>query len=166
VGVLVAFLVAYIKQHFSATQISTASGIATESVNFAVQAAKKLGVTQDLAKYNFALTKAKELASKAGLNFTDSQWETLLESAYKKAKDGLQTLQTETGFSEDDIVNVVKNELGKVAPNVPVDSIVKLIQQELSKLSVSLNVPEDSQTTTTQIVATTQPLVSTTLVTS
>jgi len=68
-GVFVAFLVAYTKQHFSVTQISTASGIATESVNFAVQAAKKLGVTQDLAKYNFALTKAKELASKAGLNF-------------------------------------------------------------------------------------------------
>jgi len=86
-GVFVAFLVAYTKQHFSANQISTASGIATESVNFAVQAAKKLGVTQDLAKYNFALTKAKELASKAGLKFTDSQWETLLESAYKKAKD-------------------------------------------------------------------------------
>ena len=92
-GVLVAFLVAYVKQHFSATQISTASGIATEAVNFATQAAKKLGVTQDLAKYNSALTKAKELASKAGVNLSDSQWETLLESAYKKAKDGLQPLQ-------------------------------------------------------------------------
>jgi len=64
----------------------------------------------------------------------------LLESAYKKVKDGLQSLQTGTGFSEDDIVNMVKNEFGKVAPNVPVDTIVKLIQQELSKLSLSVNV--------------------------
>ena len=142
-GVFVAFLVAYTKQHFSATQISTASGIATESVNFAVQAAKKLGVTQDLAKYNFALTKAKELASKVGLNFTDSQWETLLESAYKKVKAELQHL-TETGITQDDIVNLVKDELGKVAPNVPVDTIVGLIQQELGKLSVSVNVATPS----------------------
>jgi len=150
-GVFVAFLVAYTKQHFSATQISTASGIATEAVNFAVQAAKKLGVTQDLAKYNFALTKAKELASKAGLNFTDSQWETLLESAYKKGKDGLLPIQNGTGFNEDDIVNMVKNELGKVAPNVPVDSIVKLIQQELSKLSLSVSVSTPADTAATPV---------------
>jgi len=138
-GVLVAFLVAYIKQHFSVVQISTASGIATESVNFAVQAAKKLGVTQDLAKYNFALTKAKELASKAGLNFTDSQWETLLESAYKKAKNEVKSLQTGT-VTSDDITNMITTEVGKIVPNVPVDTITGLIQQELSKLSVSLNV--------------------------
>lgn len=34
----------------------------------------------------------------------------------------------------------VKDELEKVASNVPVDTIVKLIQQELGKLSVSVNV--------------------------
>ena len=138
-GGFVAFLVAYTKQHFSATQISTASGIATESVNFAVQAAKKLGVTQDLAKYNSALTKAKELASKAGVNLSDSQWETLLESAYKKAKDGLQPLQTGT-VTTDDITNMISTEVGKIVPNVPVDTITSLIQQEMSKLSVSVNV--------------------------
>ncbi|SPF48729.1 hypothetical protein SBF1_4200002 [Candidatus Desulfosporosinus infrequens] len=138
-GVLVAFLVAYVKQHFSATQISTASGIATEAVNFATQAAKKLGVTQDLAKYNTALSKAKELASKAGVNLSDSQWETLLESAYKKAKDGLQPLQTGM-ITSDDITNMITTEVGKIVPNVPVDTIVNLIQQELGKLSVSVNV--------------------------
>ena len=139
IGLFFAFLVAYIKQHFSVIQIRTASGIATEAVNFAVQAAKKLGVTQDLAKYNSALTKAKELALKAGIDFTDSQWETLLESAYKKAKESLQTVAG-TGITEDDIANMVKDELGKVAPNVPVGTIVSLIQQELSKLSVTVNV--------------------------
>jgi len=138
-GVLVAFLVAYVKQHFSDAQISTASGIATEAVNFATQASKKLGVTQDLAKYNSALTKAKELASKAGVNLSDSQWETLLESAYKKAKDGLQPLQTGT-ITTDDITNMIATEVGKIVPNVPVDTITSLIQQELGKLSLSLNV--------------------------
>jgi len=142
VGVLVAFMVAYIKQHFSSIQISTASGIATEAVNFSAQSAKKLGITQDLAKYNSALTKAKELASKAGINLSDSQWETLLESAYKKAKDELQPLQSVLGtsYTEDDIVNMVKAELGKAAPNVPVDTMAKVIQKELSKLSLSVNV--------------------------
>lgn len=157
VGVFVAFLVAYTKQHFSTIQISAASGIATEAVNFAIQAAKKLGITQDLAKYNAALTKAKELASKAGLDFTDSQWETLLESAYKKAKNELLPITSST-YTEDDIANLVKDELGKVVPNVPVDTITGLIQQELSKLSVSLNVSEAPQTITTQTIATTQPL--------
>jgi len=124
VGVFVAFLVAYVKQHFSDTQITTASGIASEAVNFATQAAKKLGITQDLAKYNVALTKAKELASKAGIDFTDSQWETLLESAYKKAKSELQPLQTVSGtsYTEDDIANIIKSELEKVAPNMSVDT--------------------------------------------
>lgn len=144
IGVFVAFLVAYIKQHFSATQISTASGIASEAVNFAAQAAKKLGITQDLEKYNSALTKAKELASKAGLNFTDSQWETLLESACKKAKVELQSFSSST-YYEDDIVNLVKVELEKVAPNVPVDTILKLIQQELGRLSLSINVVTPQQ---------------------
>jgi len=138
-GVLVAFLVAYVKQHFFDAQIKTASGIATEAVNFATQAAKKLGVTQDLAKYNSALAKAKELASKAGVNLSDSQWETLLESAYKKAKDGLQPLQTGT-ISSDDITDLIATEVGKIVPNVPVETITGLIQQELSKLSLSVNV--------------------------
>ena len=151
IGVFFAFMVAYVKQHFSVTQISTATGIATEAVNFAAQTAKKLGITQDLAKYNSALTKAKELASKAGLDFTDSQWETLLESAYKKAKEALQPLQNEAGttYTEDDVINMIKAELGKVAPNVPVDIITNLIQQELGKLSVSLNVSPISTTETT-----------------
>jgi len=92
-----------------------------------------------LAKYNSALTKAKELASEAGINFTDSQWETLLESAYKKVKESIQTV-VGTSITEDDIITLVKDELGKVAPNVPVDIIVGLIQQELGKLSVSVNV--------------------------
>ncbi|TGE31342.1 phage holin, LLH family [Desulfosporosinus sp. Sb-LF] len=143
IGVFFAFMVAYIKQHFSVTQIRTATGIATEAVNFAVQAAKKLGITEDLAKYNSALTKAKELASEAGINFTDSQWETLLESAYKKVKAELQPL-TEAAITQDDIVNLVKDELGKVASNVPVDTIVSLIQQELGKLSISVNVAAPS----------------------
>jgi len=142
IGVFFAFMVAYIKQYFSVIQIRTASEIATEAVNFAVQAAKKLGITEDLAKYNSALTKAKELASKVGINLSDSQWETLLESAYKKAKEVLQPLQTVAGttYTEDDVINMIKAELGKVAPNVPVDMITNMIQQELGKLSVSVNV--------------------------
>jgi hypothetical protein len=157
IGVFFAFMVAYIKQHFSVIQIRTASGIATEAVNFAVQAAKKLGITEDLDKYNSALTKAKELASKAGINFTDSQWETFLESAYKKVKVEIQPL-TGTSITEDDVINMVKAELEKVAPNVPVDTIVKLIQQELGNLSLSVNVvtppqPDPSSVSSTEVAS-------------
>jgi hypothetical protein len=138
IGVFFAFMVAYIKQHFSVIQIRTASGIATEAVNFAVQAAKKLGITEDLEKYNSALTKAKELASKAGLNFTDSQWETFLESAYKKAKAELQPL------ASDDIATMVTTEVA----NVSGDMITSLIKQELSKLNVTpVQQPQTAPTT-------------------
>jgi hypothetical protein len=152
-GVLVAFLVAYVRQYFSATQIRTASGIATEAVNFATQATKKLGATQDLAQYNSALTKANELASKAGVNLSDSQWETLLESAYKKAKDGLQPLQTGT-VTSDDITKMITTEVVKIVPNVPVDTITGLIQQELSKLSLSVNVAPAQQITSSPVSVT------------
>ena len=150
IGVLVTYAVAFIKQHFSARQIATATWIATDSVNFATQVAKRLGITRDSLKYLSALTKAKELASKAGLKFTDSQWETLLESAYKKGKDKIQPLQTVAGtaYTEDDVINMVKAELSKVAPNIPVDTIVNLIQQELGKLSVSVNVTPTTQIAT------------------
>ena len=117
VSIFFAAIVAYIKQHFSAKQISTASGIATEAVNYVAQITNKLQIP-DSAKYEYALTKAKDLASKIGLNFTDAQWKTLLESAHKKAKDGLQPLQeiasTTTPYTEDDIANMIKAELAKV----------------------------------------------------
>ncbi|MDR3602080.1 MAG: hypothetical protein P4L49_16600 [Desulfosporosinus sp.] len=51
------------------------------------------------------------MVSKAGPNFTNSQWETLLESAYKKAKDGLQTLQAGL-ITSDDITNMITTEVG------------------------------------------------------
>ena len=73
------------------------------------------------------------------MNLSDSQWETLLESAYKKAKDGLQPLQTGT-ITSDDITNMITTEVGKIVPNVPVDTITSLIQQEISTLSLSVNV--------------------------
>lgn len=78
----------------------------------------------------------------------------MLESAYKKVKESLQTVAGTT-YTEDDIINLVKDEVGKFAPNVPVDTIVKLIQQELGKLSVSVNVASveaNETSSTTQVV--------------
>jgi len=93
IGILVAFLVAYVKRHFSASQIKTGTEIATEAVNFAAQMAKRFGITDDATRYNSALARVKDLASKAGVNLSDSQWETLIESAWRKVKDGLNQLQ-------------------------------------------------------------------------
>jgi len=137
VGVLVAFLVAFVKSHFSARQIATASWIATDAVNFAAQAAKRLGINQDSVKYDSALTKAKELASKAGLNLSDSQWETLIESAYKKVKDGVQPLQeiasTTTPFTKDDIISLIRSQLFEQKTAEPQnDTIAPVVVDDIS----------------------------------
>jgi len=132
IGVLVAYAVAFIKQHFSARQIATASWIATDSVNFVAQITKGMGTVQDATKFKHALAKAKELALKAGLNFTDSQWETLLESAYKKAKNETQPLQgiasTIAPYSQDDIIGMIKAQLAKVMPIAESAAAVELDQ--------------------------------------
>lgn len=138
----------YLKQHFTSKQLATAASIATEAVNFAAQAAKKLGITQDLAKYQHALAKAKELASKVGIKLSDSEWETLIESAYKQAKDELaQLVGTATPYTQDEItamiqgeVQKLKDEVQKAAPNIPIDAINDLVKQEISKLNLTVNV--------------------------
>lgn len=155
---LTGFLVAYVRQHFSAKQISTGSLIASEAVNFVAQTAKNLGITEDSAKFQSAKDKAKELASKVGIKFTDSQWQTLLESALKTAKDAAEPIKTITStttpLSEDDIVKMIQDEIKKVTPNLPVDqitSIVKpMIDAELSKLSVQVNVGNQGEVAPTQ----------------
>lgn len=145
VGALVAYLVAYIKQHFSAKQISTASVIASAAVNFVAQ---KLDTSENTAKFEAALASAKELAAKAGLKFTDSQWETLIEDAYKAAKDRAKPIETITStvapYTEKEITNIIKTEVQKQLPKLSVDMIANivqpLVQKEISNLSVSVNV--------------------------
>ena len=141
VSVFFAAMIAFVKQHFSAKQIATAGDIALEAVNFATQAAKKHGITADLGKFNSALVKARELASKAGINLSDSQWETLLESAYKKGKNELESLiGTATPYTSDEISNMIASEVAKVVPVAPVIDIATLVSQELSKYQMSVNV--------------------------
>ncbi|MDQ7095013.1 phage holin, LLH family [Desulfosporosinus sp. PR] len=106
---LIALTGVYLRKHFTAKQLATASSIAQDAVNFAVQAAKKHGITADLGKYNAALGKAKELAAKAGIKMTDSEWEGLIESEYKKAKDELaQLVGTATPYTQDEITAMIR----------------------------------------------------------
>lgn len=141
VSVLIAMAGLYLRQHFTSKQLSTAASIASEAVNFATQAAKKLNITADLAKYQHALAKAKELASKAGINLSDSQWETLIESAYKQAKDELESLVgTATPYTQDEIIQMIQGEVQKAVPGVPVDQITDLVKQEIGKMQLVVNV--------------------------
>jgi len=62
----------------------------------------------------------------------------------------LQPLQTGV-VTSDEIANMIVTEVGKIVPNVPVDTITNLIQQELSKLSVSVNVAPAQQVTSSPV---------------
>ncbi|SPF51229.1 hypothetical protein SBF1_50113 [Candidatus Desulfosporosinus infrequens] len=130
----VAVIVAIIgKLHISSKQLATAGELATEAVNFAAQYAEKHGVTLGSGKYVAALASVKELAKKAGISLTDSQWETLIESAYKKAKDELaQLVGTATPYTEEKINAMITAAVQKIAPDAL--GIVSVVQQELSKI--------------------------------
>ena len=56
-------------------------------------------------------------------------------------------------LTSDDIASMVTSEVAKIVPNVPVDTITSLIQQELSKLSLSVNVAPAQQVTSPQPVS-------------
>lgn len=153
ISVLTAMVGYYLKQHFTGKQIATAAGIAEEAVRFVAQAANQLGLITDVSKYQNALSKAKELAGKAGINLTDSQWETLLESAYKKVKDELaQLVGNATPYTMDEIKTAIKTEVGKDAPAAA--DIASMVRMELSKYLVIPQdkpvekdpIPEDAQT--------------------
>jgi hypothetical protein len=81
--ILIGFITAYVNQHFTATQVSNAKQVATIAVTFAEQIANSMGFKgQD--KYNSALSKAKDLATKYGVKMTDDQWQGLIEAAVKE----------------------------------------------------------------------------------
>jgi len=83
--VLLGYLTAYAKAHFSAKQLSNAKIIATLGVSFAEQVAATMGLSS-IGKFDTALTQAKSLAAKYGLNYTDEQWKGLIEAALKEAQ--------------------------------------------------------------------------------
>ncbi|WP_407310472.1 phage holin, LLH family [Desulfosporosinus sp. SB140] len=148
VSALIALAGFYLKKHFTAKQLATAGSIASDAVNFATQAAKKHGIALDLGKYNAALGKAKELGTKAGIKMTDSQWEGLIESAYKQSKDQLaQLVGTATPYTQDEITNMIQNEVQKfkdevqkAVPNVPVDVIADAVKEQIGKMNLTVNV--------------------------
>lgn len=89
--VLLGYLTAYAKSHFSGKQLSNAIAVATLAVTFAEQVAKSLDLSS-IGKFNAALEQAKSLAAKYGLNYTDEQWKGLIEAALKEAQKDWQEL--------------------------------------------------------------------------
>jgi hypothetical protein len=83
-SIAIAYLSAYLKQHFNAKQLELAKTIAEEAVYFAEQVGNTLGI-KGADKYKAALEKAKVLAAKVGIHLTDEQWQGLIESAVKTA---------------------------------------------------------------------------------
>ena len=78
--ILITYVTAYVNQHFKSKQVSDAKQIANIAVAFTEQVASTMGF-KGPEKYNSALTKAKDLATKYGIKMTDDQWQGLIETA-------------------------------------------------------------------------------------
>jgi len=90
--ILIGYAVNFIKQHTSAQNLKTAMSIASNSVEYAQQISKALGLDNE-AKLNSALASAKQLATNYGVKLTDDQWKALLEPAVSGIKKGLVELK-------------------------------------------------------------------------
>ena len=84
-AVLLAFLSAYVKAHFSAKQIETTKAVANVAVGFANELDHALGIKGE-EKLNSALEQAKLLAGKYGIKLTDEQWTGLIKAAVNEAR--------------------------------------------------------------------------------
>ena len=83
--ILLGFLSAYIKAHFSAKQVETAKTVANVAVGFAEELDHTLG-TKGEEKLNSALEQAKLLAGKYGIKLTDEQWTGLIKAAVNESR--------------------------------------------------------------------------------
>ncbi len=86
------YVVAYVRGHYSAQQIALAREIAADAVTFAEQVAKALNL-DSAAKFQHALAYARQLAARAGLKFTDAQWQGLIEAAVHDLFTAVEPLQ-------------------------------------------------------------------------
>ena len=85
ISVLGGFSVKLINQYFSEKQISLAKVFALDAVNHIEEIAPSLCIA-GVEKYKQAILSAKDLASKVGINLSDDQWETILNSALQQAR--------------------------------------------------------------------------------
>lgn len=76
------FVIPWIKAHATQQQIQTAEKVATN----AVQAVEQIGGSGSHQKFNDALERARRLAAAKGIQLTDEQWRTLIESAVNDVK--------------------------------------------------------------------------------
>lgn len=95
--------VQWIRSKLSARQLELGLSIA----HIAVAASEQLAASMQIdlhQKYAYALEMARDQAAKFGLQFTDDQWETLIESAVKEMKYlGAELKQPFADEEEDDV---------------------------------------------------------------
>ncbi|MHB1651686.1 MAG: phage holin, LLH family [Desulfitobacteriaceae bacterium] len=99
--ILIGFLTAFVKQHYSAKQVETAKTVAKTAVGFA----EEIGTTMGLNgkdKFSAALGKARDLAGKYGIKLTDTQWEGLINASVNESRAVWDSLQ---GSSPTTVVN-------------------------------------------------------------
>jgi hypothetical protein len=89
--IVIGYIVMFIKSHYTSKQIESAKEIAKISVSYVEQIAEANGIN-GIDKFNKALASVKNLGNEKGLNFSDSQWKTLIESALKETVNGWNEL--------------------------------------------------------------------------
>ena len=77
--ILLGFITAYVKQHYSAKQVDTAKTVANLAISFADEMAHVFGI-DSTTKFNTAMIHAKSLAEKYGIKLSDEQWGMLIKA--------------------------------------------------------------------------------------
>jgi len=83
--ILLGFVTAYVKSHYSAKQVETAKKVADISVSFADEMAHVYNISGP-EKFNTAITQAKVLAGKAGIKLSDEQWTALIKAVVNEGR--------------------------------------------------------------------------------
>ena len=137
--ILIAVLTAYINAHYSAKKIDTAKSIAELAYNFAEEVGRITGF-KGVDKLAIALNQAKLQAGKLGINRTDEQWTGLIKATVFMARNTYDSIQGSALVP----VTTSVDPLAAVEQTMPpmeliIAAIKPIMQQELAKLSVSLN---------------------------
>jgi len=134
-GILMTFIAAYVKQHYTAKQVETSKSLAKLGVKFADELQHTLGIKGE-EKLNAAIEQAKLQVGSFGIKLSDEQWSGLIKSVlnesrsiYNATQGGSQTIKSSTGSLQQSITQAIESQIQSTAQ----DAASKAIQGVIDK---------------------------------
>lgn len=156
-SLLIVFLIAYVKQHYSARQVESAKNLASEAVSMA----QELGITDSLSgsqKLKEAIKFAKTEAVKVGIKKTDEQWEAYILSAKNKTRSIIDQVQGYSAPLKQVMDSPQTQQSVPSSSSVPTEGTSTSAQVQ-DTTSASQTDTQDKQSDTTQPPSTIQPII-------